>query len=235
MHVWCGQDDGSLVRPIGNASIILVRVPRLILVDCGSKSDCIKRLQRSQTMRAIPHYRQTFAVLGAQYLDTRGMTALHVLDGQPVVCQIAQINYQENYDVAVCLIRIEPRSGTTGACRGKAALDFATHQARERQCCRETPQPVPMSKSYVRAWAGASGAFRFVARISHRTKDLWGNRLTFETTIPGEQGCVAHAILAKSSLTGKPDRLWGGIRRLMIPGGFNKLSFAGVAQTASSL
>lgn len=192
------QDEEGLVRPIGNGFIILDQGTSAICATAAHNFDYIKRLQRTRTLQSHPSLPPDFAVRGTQYLDTRGMTALHVLDGQPVVCQIAQINYQENYDVAVFLIRIDPSLGTTGAFRGKAALDFAIPQAGDEVMLLGNTLTCSDESDGLRLGLGLQVLFGFVTRITSGQGRM-GQSFTFETTIPIEQGLSGSPILKKQS------------------------------------
>lgn len=93
------ENDEFLI--LGNAFIIRDNGDSAICLGAAHSFEKAKQLQCMRTARGYFNVPQDFREKGPRYLEPNQIHAFFVIDGEPIVCRINQLNYIENYDVAV--------------------------------------------------------------------------------------------------------------------------------------
>ena len=92
-------------------------------VGAAHSFDVVKRLQRARSARGYANVAPHFRSRGPEYIDPDKIHLFLIVGGQIAVCKVDQINYLENYDVAVFTVRA-PTDGPK--LTSQVAMDLGT-------------------------------------------------------------------------------------------------------------
>src|SRR5436190_19336466 len=96
--------DDELVI-LGNAFVIADFSDHAICLGAAHSFEEVKKIQDARSIQPHPSIPKVLLSSETRYIKTDGIFAVHIFRDQPTVCTVLQLNYIENYDVAVFVVQ----------------------------------------------------------------------------------------------------------------------------------
>jgi hypothetical protein len=190
--VTASTDDRLVV--IGNAFIVYAHDHGSICLTAAHNFEFYKRLQQDRRPRSHPTLPQDFQIKGTRHISSGSCFAFCVIEGQPVSCKIGQINFIENYDVAVFTAHSDEQSPIFP---DKLGIDLSMPNAGDEVALlghslssEETAKHTAIVERKLMFLHGV------ITGVTHE-RDRKGQMFSFETTIPISPGLSGAPVLRK--------------------------------------
>lgn len=97
------SEDGEILI-LGSAFVIFGNGPSAICLGAAHSFERVKRAERLRSAHGYFNVSPDFREQGHTYVSPDKMRACFVINGQPILCRIGQLNYVENFDVVTFLV-----------------------------------------------------------------------------------------------------------------------------------
>lgn len=185
-------ETGDL-RILGSAFVIVARDNYAICMGASHSFEEIAHRQRRQKGTSDLHMSEHFRIRKQKYVDTSEIKALYIPDGKPYICEISQLNYIDDFDIAVFVIQLDAKG-----------VKFDTQLAVTLSSPNVGDQVIAISQNFLVEQKGdGEGTMQrsLAVLMGTVTEVVWdrsylpGQSLFFRTTIPIKGGMSGSPVL----------------------------------------
>jgi hypothetical protein len=187
------QDDSISI--LGNVFIIRAQDDTAICIGASHSFEKAKYIQESRKAIGNNLIAPDFRFKGPEYIDTSKIKAFFLIDGKPIVCDVGQLNYVANYDVAVFSVHAPEEQKIF---RWQSAVDLSVPIIGEQ---------VAIFANNIAVLSSANRMSQISQRLSYRIGvitqvemgfgQMPGQSFYFQTTIPMTAGMSGAPVIRK--------------------------------------